>query len=243
MFTKPQFHVFLNSLNSLRKDLNAHKLGEFLRDIDKKLAECNKVQLEQFNDKFQEYKKALNNHLGADKKLTKEQKQLAIQFLNAVNNALNAKLNGKSENTEQAPRASSYVPSASPGQSIYESMTYLLGHSPETVGSSAMFFIAFLGVRFILESAYWEQVAEYNAAPGLQFNPNKLSMMQIAKGLTDKSTPAKIIQAGFLPKPDLDQALELELKNFSLKMGNISEQSKQSALNPLGANMARGIKI
>ncbi len=243
MFTQAEFNVFLKNLENL-KILSEHTLGGFLRDIDKNLAECNQVQLEQFNNKFQEYKKALNDHLFRNnKKLSIEQKQLAIQFLNAINNALNAKLNGKSENTEQAPRASSYVPSASPGQSIYESMTYLLGHSPETVGSSAMFFIAFSGLRFILQSAYWEQVAEYHAAPGLQFNPDKLSIMQIAKGLTKTSTRAKIIQAGFLPKPDLNHALEVELKNFSLKMGNLSEGSKQSALNPLGANMARGIKI
>lgn len=118
---------------------------------------------------------------------------------------------------------SSYKPKASTGQTYYDSTMHLLGYDATIVGSSAVFFLLFQALRFMLGSCYWEQVAEYNAAPvEARFDRNHITDAQRAQSLSEHSTPEEVLEKGFLPMPTLAQACALELQNLSAKMGGSS---------------------
>ena len=143
--------------------------------------------------------------------------------------------NAKSANGSHKLAGSSYLPKPLQGQSFYESIMHILGYDATTVGASAVFYLMFASLRFMVDSPYWEQVAEYNQAPKEQrFDCKNPTKDQIRANLSEDSTPEQILEAGFLPPPHLGKAYEVEFKSFMEKMGSISKKSDQDKPNQLG---------
>lgn len=136
-------------------------------------------------------------------------------------------------NSAQTKPNTSYKPAAATGQSLYDSVINSFGYDPTVVGASAMFYLAFSALRFLLATPYWEQAAEYtDADPSKRFDPEKITTEQTEKLLHAKSTPEEVLQAGFIPKPDLAHALEVEFKNVARKMGGDNMSQKQGGEIP-----------
>jgi hypothetical protein len=206
---------------------------ENARNLLKSLEKCTALQLQCISEfaesaKAESQRTARNNaeynefFKNLDKKLKQCRKNSAAHAENAHNSS-----------------HSSYKPSAPAGQSIYEAMMHTLGYDAITVGASAMFFLAFSGLRFLVGSPIWEQMAEYAANPEKQFNPENIRLDQIAKNLNRDSTREEILQAGFLPPPNFASAYDVEFKTFMQKVGHINKQQNESDnLNQLGAKAA-----
>lgn len=129
----------------------------------------------------------------------------------------------------QTKSNTSYKPAAPTGQSFYDSVINSFGYDPTVVGASAMFYMLFAGLRFLLATPYWEQAAEYSAAdPAKRFDAKNITKEQSEKFLHADSTPEEVLQAGFIPKPDLAHALEVEFKNVARKMGGEGLSQKQN---------------
>lgn len=145
-------------------------------------------------------------------------------------------------NAAQTKPNTSYKPSATTGQSLYDSVINSFGYDPTVVGASAMFYLAFSALRLLLGTSYWEQASEYtDADPARRFDPEKITKEQTEKLLHAKSTPEEVLQAGYIPKPDLAHALEVEFKNVARKMGgdNMSQKQEGGIPNLLRYNINR----
>lgn len=196
---------------------------------------------------------ARNAKMGLDKKIadlqnvTTKQKE-AIDSYNNFFLELEKMMNKKSKehasgNPLENPNTA-YKSSAPSGQSFYDSIMHVIGYDATTVGASAMFFLAFSALKFMLGTSYWEQAAEYTAAdPARRFDAEKVTKEQISLLLHKDSSREEIMQAGFIPKPNLAHALEVEFKTFSHKMGAIAKQATENKQDQAGFNLinkARG---
>lgn len=210
---------------SLLEDFNkctieqSHVVMSFARNakiaLDKKIADLKSVTTKQ--------QKAINSYnnffLELEKMISKKSREQASEQAQ--------------ENTKTA-----YKPAAPAGQSFYDSIMHVIGYDATTVGASAMFFLAFSALRFMLGTPYWEQAAEYTAAePSRKFDAEKITEEQAELLLHKDSSREEILQAGFIPKPNLANALEVEFKTFAQKMGAISKQATESKQDQAGFNL------
>lgn len=219
-------------------DYNSANREKLLEDLEN----CNQLQL-QFIKGFTKTAKANFNRVYENAVLDEnevKQKAAFSKFFTDLEEKIKKCTKVASKKASAAPNQgqqshSSYKPSAQSGQSFYDSMMHILGYDATTVGASAIFFLAFSALRFIVGSPYWEQVAEYHYNPSRQFKPDALTEEQEALNLHKNSTREEILQAGFLPPPDRASAYSIELENFMSKIGKIAKDSHH--LNPLGANL------
>lgn len=138
--------------------------------------------------------------------------------------------NQSAGNTQAQTRPNtSYKQAAPTGSSFYDSVINSFGYDPTVVGASAMFYMLFSAIRLIVATPYWEQAAEYTEAePAKRFDAKNITKEQAEKFLHADSTPEEVLQAGFIPKPDLAHALEVEFKNVARRMGGEGMSQKQS---------------
>lgn len=224
-------------------DFNPANTEKLFEDLDS----CTQLQL-QFIKDFAKTAKANFNRMYANAVLNNEeaeQKAVFTKFfkdldekLKDCSKTMNKKGSSAGSQGQGQESPSSFKPSAQTGQSFYDSMMHILGYDATTVGASAIFFLAFSALRFLAGSPYWEQMAEYHYNPAKQFKPNALTEDQIALNLHKDSTRDEIMQAGFLPPPDLASAFNVEFQTFMNKMGKMTKMQDNN-LNQLGANLLR----
>lgn len=221
--------------NSLA-DFTPANVDKLLEDLER----CDQLQLQYIKGFTKKAKAEFETAKANCRNLTEEQKLAYSKFFADLEEKIKKCTKVASKKASAAPNQgqqshSSYKPSAQSGQSFYDSMMHILGYDATTVGASAIFFLAFSALRFIVGSPYWEQVAEYHYNPSRQFKPDALTEEQEALNLHKNSTREEILQAGFLPPPDRASAYSIELENFMSKIGKIAKDSHH--LNPLGANL------
>lgn len=162
-------------------------------------------------------------------------------FADLEKKVVNTSKQGKQSPQNNTP--SSYKSSQAAGQSFYESIMHILGYDATTVGASAMFYLAFAALRFMMLTPYIEQLAEYNSADAnKRFDLNNLTDQQILANLNQDSTREQIIQAGFLPPPNLAHAFDVEFGNFMHKIGAISKQQMEDRPNQLGRGLVHPVR-
>ncbi len=210
-------------------------------DLLEEFKKCTSEQLDVVMGFARNAKVALDEKIANLKNVSDEQ-QRAIDSYNAffldLEKIMSKKSRKKNLENMQENSNSAYKPAAPAGQSFYESIMHVIGYDATTVGASAMFFLAFSALKFMLGTSYWEQAAEYTATePSRRFDPVAITEEQANALLHKDSTPEDIMQAGFVPKPNLGRALEVEFKTFSEKMGAIAKQSTENRQDQLGYNL------
>jgi hypothetical protein len=205
----------------------------------KDLESCNQFQLQYIHEFANKSKIEFVKHVQGLRFISAA-KQAEIDAYNQFFADLEKKVEAVSKHSANNPRNtnntnSSYAVKPLSGQSIYDSMMHILGYDATTVGASAMFFMAFSALRFLVGTPYWEQLAEYNeASPEKRFDPKNLTDKQIEMNLNEDSTIDQILQAGFLPVPNLAHAFDVEFKSYMQKMGNLTKQQSEDRPNQLG---------
>lgn len=184
----------------------------------------------------------LQNISGAQQKEIDAYNQFFIKLEQTLKQMAEQNNQANGNNQAQTKPNTSYKPAAPTGQSFYDSVISSFGYDPTVVGASAMFYMLFAGLRFLLATPYWEQASEYSAAePAKRFDAKNITKEQSEKLLHAESTPEEVLQAGFIPKPDLAHALEVEFRNFAKKMGgeNLSQKQGGEIPNLLRYNVNR----
>lgn len=241
----PQFREFCNryyeklnpfTVNGAMRPFSQKYAKEMLSDIN----QCTEHQLAYIQDFLGKAKADFELHVTKMGHISaKKQKDIDDYrqfFADLEKKAVHASKEGKQSPQNNAP--SSYKPSQAAGQSFYESIMHILGYDATTVGASAMFYLAFAALRFMMMTPYIEQLAEYNSADASKrFDPNNLTDAQILANLDKDSTRQQIIQAGFLPRPNLAHAFDVEFNNFMQKIGAISKQQMEDRPNQLGRGL------
>lgn len=215
---------------------------EMLADIN----QCTEHQLAYIQDFLNRAKADFELHVAKMSHISaKQQKDIDDYrqfFADLEKKAVHASKEKEGKPSQQNSAPSSYKPSPATGQSFYESIMHILGYDATTVGASAMFYLAFAALRFMLMTPYIEQLAEYNAAdPSKRFDPNNLTDQQILANLDKDSTRQQIIQAGFLPPPNLAHAFDVEFNNFMQKIGALSKQQMEDRPNQLGRRLTHPV--
>lgn len=237
-FCKKEFGMLKPVKSGLIRPFSQTDAQKMLKDI----SNCTSQQLEYIQEKAQKYKNKFNEHVAQLAHISKA-KQDEINTYKQFFADLEKKLEQASRdtknnsNTSQLGSNSSYKPSAPSGQSFYDSIMHILGYDATTVGASAMFFLVFSALRFMVGTPYWAQLAEYNAADAAKrFDPKNLTDEQIKMNLDKNSTRNQVIEAGFLPPPNLAHAFDVEFKTFMQKLGTISKQEEDRP-NQLGRKL------
>lgn len=241
----PQFREFCDRYYEKLKPFTASGVmrpfsQKNAKEVLSEVSQCTEHQLAYMQDFLGKAKTNFEMHVAKMSHISaKNQKDIDDYrqfFADLEKKVAGASKAGKQSSQNNMP--SSYRPSPVSGQSFYESIMHILGYDATTVGASAMFYLAFAALRFIMLTPYIEQLAEYNAADAAKrFDPKNLTDQQILANLNQDSTREQIIQAGFLPPPNLAHAFDVEFNNFMHKIGAISKQQMEDRPNQLGRGL------
>lgn len=177
---------------------------------------------------FDKYKESLQNISVAQQNEIDAYNQFFIKLEKTLKQMAEQQNSQTTGNAAQTKPNTSYKQAAATGQSMYDSVIASFGYDPTVVGAWATFYFGFAALKLLLGTSYWEQAAEYtDTDPAKKFDPENITTEQTEKLLHAKSTPEEVLQAGYIPKPNLAHALDVELKNIARKMGGDAMSQKQ----------------